>query len=538
MRRATMTGVPSKYSLGIESSRNTLGEDPRKRQRNVRDKGYQNECMNNVLEFVLAKEYDRPVNSAMLLNPSLKEFQSLFKFIQSFIEVPPESTRKFEEEVMVFLRGIKYPFASEINRSQLIAITPHTWPVLLSMLSWMVSLVQGVERVQESKQNTSLEEESREIFYKYLYREYSAYMEGRDDDTAGELSVEQAMDEMHRQKIECIEMYQENIQRIKKEISQISQDIDRVSELEEKKNQAQTDLEKLTALRKHNEAKHKKYKKTLEESQAQLQTILNEYSEAFQTKTALEEEIKLQPIRPEDVEEMTEERESLIKSMEEIKRSKTTLLREIDTINQQIRLLVDEAEKYIFDLTHIQSSLDINLQIVRKRTITDLLEYDEYEIEGSIEQEHQKAKEFLQNITTTITQSEEDLLAVKEAHSLLQDQQKALLEEIRQKEERIKVHAQVYIEKKEASENEYKQAVGRVDKTESELLKILSEGDNGLFQSEQNLERLKIRKARTLSTISAEEAELQRISSLVSTTLSSLKERINESLASLTITHI
>ncbi|KAI5190759.1 kinetochore protein NDC80 [Nematocida sp. AWRm77] len=528
MRRATMTGPPQK-GLGSVPGRATLSEDPRKKQRNVREKAYQVECINTVLDFLGAKGYDKPISVEMLANLSTKEFQSIFRFVHGHIDASTDFSRKFEEEVVSFLRSIKYPYASEINKSQLTAITPHAWPVLLSMLAWVVSLIQTVEGLQVLRPEGSIEEESKKIFYHYLYNEYSAYMEGRDEEGAGERQIQHAMAEINKEKLKTARECEEYLEKIKKEISSVTDSTEEIHKLEEAHAMVDADLERLEGLKKNNEHNQKKYNESLAEAQAALNNILQETAEACRKKALLEEEIRLQPIKPEDVEEMTEERDVLLKSTEELKHAKTTLLKEIEVLNVQIKQLGEEAEKLVFDAKNIPSSLDINLKVSKRKTTAGLLESEECEVEGDLEREHARAKEHLQSLARDASATEAALLAAKEKHASLQEKQRALSEEISSKEERAKIHAQIYIEKKEATEEEYRRAVGRVDKAEAELLKILASGDNGLFQSEQNLERLRIRKNRIQSQITAEEAEVQRITALVAANTQALQERVQES---------
>lgn len=258
MRRATMAGAAPASSLPTGGGRATLAEDPRKRQRNVRDRGYQMQCINGILDFLAAKEYDRPISVETLANPSLKDFQSIFKFVYAHIDEAGEFSRRFEEEVIAFLRGVKYPHASEINRSQLVAITPHTWPTLLAMLAWLVALAQAVEEAERAcAGEPSVEEESRRIFYHYLYSEYAAYMEGRDENSTGEKNVERAIAEINEEQLKKSQECQSALDKIKREISAADAGIREVQELEEKKEQTQADIEKLAGLKKHNEVRQK-----------------------------------------------------------------------------------------------------------------------------------------------------------------------------------------------------------------------------------------------------------------------------------------
>ncbi|KAH9385167.1 kinetochore protein NDC80 [Nematocida major] len=522
MRRATMAGVPARNSLSGDASRMTLNEDPRKKQRNPRDRSHQEENINAIMGFLASTDYERPFSHALLASPSLKDFQSIFRHIQSFIDPTLEFTRKFEEEVSAFLKSIKYPYVSEINRSQLIAITPHTWPVLLSMLAWLVKVVKtSCELVNAATE----EDETKEIFYNFLYKEYSNYMEGLDSPDLEE-AVDREIALRNQERLAVADEQKECLRKLKEEIQE--EGAGGLEEVEEKLRQTEIDLQKIASLRSNQEEKCMSYKRSLEESQAMYSRLKEESRQLLQKKREMEEEIKVQPIKAEDLQEMTHERDLLIKSLEEIKRAKTILIREIDLKNQTIKAEVEETMRILSDIKKIRIGIEICINIKKTRTTTDLLEYEEYSVEGSVAKHECLAKEKLEALQKEIEMLEAALEEEKERNACLMETGAALEDEIEQKEERVKVHAQVYIEKKEATEEEYKTTVGRVDKAETELLKILAEGDNGLFQSEQALERTKIRKGRLLGKISMEEAEIQKITAIVAANVQSLKERIEE----------
>jgi len=548
------------------SSSATRDEQSRK-TRNIRDRGYLANCADEIVEFLLRNDYDKSISAETLENPSLKDFQNIFKAIYRTIDATGEFSRKFEEEVILFLKGMKYPYSSEINRSQLIAVTPHTRPIVLSMLQWVVSLSKSVEDVVCEASVRSGDSGIKELFYNYIFKEYSYYMEGRDEELEDveegrSRRIDREIEEINKEKIRSENEKRSALDRIKKEIEALDSSVD-IEKLEEKKEQIESDLEKLASLKKNNEVRQKKYKKALEETREALEKALEESARAYKKKCELEEEMRMQVIGPEEVEEITEERDTLIKVAEEIKNSKTALVREADALKEQVKQATEEVEKLLHEIsaahvaaiagdeagspssgyrnepawvsgrpmrqsTGYRAGAGVSIRLIRRREGRPPLEYDTYEIEGDINEEHLKAKEMLEKIAESNTETEEKLQQEKERNFVLRETQKSLTEKIASKEERVKIHAQVYIEKKEAFEEEYRRAVGRVDKAEGELLKILADGDNGVFQSEQALERLRIKKGRLVSKAAIEEAELQRIKSLVSANIQSLHERVHE----------
>lgn len=92
--------------------------------------------------------------------PACKDFQLIFKFLYAMLDPYYEFTKKFEEEVPVLIKSLRYcpkgsklpssdsplpsryPFADQINKSNLFTVgSLHAWPTLLAMLLWIVDLI-------------------------------------------------------------------------------------------------------------------------------------------------------------------------------------------------------------------------------------------------------------------------------------------------------------------------------------------------------------------------------------------------------------
>lgn len=67
----------------------------------------------------------------------------IFKYLYGKIDDSYEFGKKFEDEVPVLIKGIRYPYANDISKSQLYAVgSMHAWPSLLALLVWMVELIE------------------------------------------------------------------------------------------------------------------------------------------------------------------------------------------------------------------------------------------------------------------------------------------------------------------------------------------------------------------------------------------------------------
>jgi kinetochore protein NDC80 len=136
----------------------------------------------SLLDFLIKTGYDKPISQKILTAPSSKDFQMIFKWSFSKIDPTADFDKKFEDEVPILLRGIRYPFASDISKSQLYAVgSMHAWPCLLSMLCWLVELIQVSDAVGAPQESTDPIEDPEEIFFDYLCKSYKIFLAGGDD---------------------------------------------------------------------------------------------------------------------------------------------------------------------------------------------------------------------------------------------------------------------------------------------------------------------------------------------------------------------
>jgi kinetochore protein NDC80 len=114
--------------------------------RPVGDRSYLNSCVHALVEFLSERAYDQTLPPALLKRgPSKKDFCNMVLFLFKQVDATFEFGVKFEEDVVLQFRNLRYPFP--ISKTSLAAVgTPHTWPTLLLSISWLIELlsVRGV----------------------------------------------------------------------------------------------------------------------------------------------------------------------------------------------------------------------------------------------------------------------------------------------------------------------------------------------------------------------------------------------------------
>jgi kinetochore protein NDC80 len=106
----------------------------------MHDKAYLKEQINHIILYCTAHHYDRPLSPKLLLSPSAKDFRHLMLFLLQQVDPNFAFTANVEEDIKRYMKLLGYPFNISKNALQA-AGTPHTWPALLLMMSWIVDFL-------------------------------------------------------------------------------------------------------------------------------------------------------------------------------------------------------------------------------------------------------------------------------------------------------------------------------------------------------------------------------------------------------------
>ncbi|KAL7346842.1 HEC/Ndc80p-like protein [Encephalitozoon intestinalis] len=481
-------------------------EIKRRDMRLVREKGYKQQCVDTILGFLMENGYDGQISQKIMHNPSSKDFQSIFKFLYGFVDDFVFSSR-FEDEVVNVMKNLRYPYCGEITKSQLSAITPHTWPVILSMCSWLVELIRHGATLLEQEEEKSVES----CFFEYVCDGYMRFMEGDEDDAALEEEFERKVTEIYTGIFKEIDRKKEELSRIEEMIGKSRRMSESLGELERKKRELTDDLNMLIASEKQLEGKKKKYLGAIERLCEDIARVEEEIESQRVQEEGLRVQITKQKINPEDVREMNTEKMELFKELERMKPEKEGLMREVGEQEREAQEKVEEVEKLFFDLKGLQD--EISLRIVK-------------DTKGGVQVVNEVSNEVFDNgIASVIVRLEEELNGRSDV-LVAGEMNKGMLEEARAEKEgmsselsnrlkycsdKLLMAGKLYLEKKEISENEQRKSKTEMELLENELLKLNLESNTSLLMSEQKLQKAKILLDRTLNTINYEREEISKM---------------------------
>ncbi|CAB4023874.1 kinetochore NDC80 homolog [Paramuricea clavata] len=198
-----LSGARPKTSFGSSRRSSQYGRgDPHtqlKDPRPLSDKSYQLKEIKDILQFLSENDYQHPISTKTMQIPTSKEFLKVFSFLYS--RISPNATYKKlvekrpEEEVPKILKSLGYPFT--IHKTSLSNVgSPHTWPILLGALHWLMELVKFAMAVNDDVEQCLFPEldgtdddndtAMNKVFFDYLERTYDAFMQGLELENLGE----------------------------------------------------------------------------------------------------------------------------------------------------------------------------------------------------------------------------------------------------------------------------------------------------------------------------------------------------------------
>ena len=174
VRCATQTRQSSAFGSGAWSGRGI--SDPRP----IREKGFINDSMKVLIEYLCEHQYEHPISLKILKRPSSKDVNNILQFL--FRQIDPRfkvQAARAEDDVAKMFGTLRYPF--KVSKSALQAAgAEHTWPALLGAITWLIELLKYDEEVTTGEGGIDTEAADK-VFFDYLSRAYGAFLSAEDE---------------------------------------------------------------------------------------------------------------------------------------------------------------------------------------------------------------------------------------------------------------------------------------------------------------------------------------------------------------------
>lgn len=458
-----------------------------------------------MIGFLAENGYDGLVTSKTLANPSNKDFQNIFKFAYSFIDPTPFT--RFEDDAISVIKMLKYPYSSEITRSQLSVVTPHTWPVLLSMLSWLIDLIKQAY-IQEDPTKTI-----EELFFEYVCDGYTRFMEGDDREEEHDTEFVERIEAMHAREAEVNESMRRQHRQLELELEEYKKQFGGIAELETRKKKIVEDLNTLISHEHQLENKKSRYMASIEKLAEEIKEYEQSIENLIQIKNDILSQINQQTVNPDDIKGMNAEKVNLFKELERMKPEREAVVRNLMKAEGSLAEKIEENERIITELQGISQMRMIEDELNELKSLNaaagtgqDLL--CSREIGALVLQKLEEAvvnrRESLVNYEIHVATLEEN---ISDSAMHLQD----LEEQHEHLGTKLKTIGAIYLEKKEIADRTRLKSRSDMDRLDNDLLKLKLEGDSVYLRSEKECSEAKIKLDVLLSNIGREREEVSKL---------------------------
>ncbi|KAI8849418.1 HEC/Ndc80p family-domain-containing protein [Chytridium lagenaria] len=356
------------------------------------------------------------VSPKILQAPSAKDFQSIFKFLYAQLDPKFIFQKKFEEEVPVILRGLRYPFCDQISKSHLHSVgSPHAWPSLLAMLTWMVELIlvrlcDQIDNQNDFDEMPNAEVAAEKVFFEYLTKAYAVFLAGDDN-----------YDSMDRELISNFDRKNEKIvnevQKLNHEHEILSREWANLRESEspltvaEKENQTlHSDIDKFKQYIIHLETKKEKLVEQVKSLEEDLSSKESELAKVSSEKAELQKTVDMQEISPADVDRMTAEREQLVRTLESMAAKTDECQRTIWEKEITLQKKIDQLEKHMQEYNTLAYKLGLDRNNISQDDVQFSIDFNA----GSISPDNDLSDRLRADYNASLHVSQDELIALQE----------------------------------------------------------------------------------------------------------------------------
>ncbi|PIK36721.1 putative kinetochore protein NDC80-like [Apostichopus japonicus] len=172
------------------SASSIRGHEVLKDTRPLKDKSFMHQEIRDIMQFLQDYNCPHPITHKILMSPTTKDFLRVFEFIYSFLHPNYKMPAKHEEEIPQIFKNLRYPFT--MSKTAMFSLgSPHTWPHILVLFTGSQIPVKYALQVDinqllfctggppEDAENFQ-EVSDIEVFFNFLEKTYSEFLEGSD----------------------------------------------------------------------------------------------------------------------------------------------------------------------------------------------------------------------------------------------------------------------------------------------------------------------------------------------------------------------
>jgi SMC interacting uncharacterized protein involved in chromosome segregation len=296
--------------------------------------------------------YDNQISPKILHSPTQKDFMNIFIFLVSQFDPnnpglrPPSkkggAAPSIPDYVVREMKRLQYPFT--ISKSALQSIgSPHTWPHLLAVLSWMVELLQYEMRKDEAGNEFEAEDNGmNKFFFEHVVGAYEGFLSAPDCEDEDEAeALEQARVEAEDQELmeqfqlrdgdtqAEVEQLQEQMASLQAEIEVLSNDQSEFEEQVQKRDDMRGDVVRFEKLIEQLEQHKEMMTEKIAQKRDAREQQESELAEVLAETGALQAQVSQQEMSVGDVQRLVVEKQAIDEELHRVTEAKMSLNSEL-----------------------------------------------------------------------------------------------------------------------------------------------------------------------------------------------------------------
>ncbi|KAJ1757070.1 kinetochore-associated Ndc80 complex subunit ndc80 [Coemansia sp. RSA 2167] len=374
-RRTTMSlAVPGTVS------RNNGVKDPRP----LKDRSFQSKAQQRIMNYLSTHGYPGVLAPKTLATPTVKDFQNIFKFLYAQLDPRYAYMKKIEEDVLLILRGIFYPYVNNISKSHIYSAgSLSTWPGLLAMLLWLVELIECVDEM--NPQNVDFNDPSFKdsvqfvdrVFFDYLAQAYPLWLDSGDEPAELEDYLANQFEQKNASLIQETTEIERQLANAKAELDALVSNESPLVLLERERIELISDKEKFDIYIQRLESKQQRMTDYVATQKQQQDAAQFEQLALEKEKAEVQEIVDAQQISTEDVDRMNSERNQLLDTLKGVQEKQQEAMQGVWDKELKLQRVLDDIESQAQEYT--SKALKLGLIGTRKFKMVQQVDADSAE---------------------------------------------------------------------------------------------------------------------------------------------------------------
>ncbi|KAJ2725209.1 kinetochore-associated Ndc80 complex subunit ndc80 [Coemansia sp. Benny D115] len=377
-RRNTMSlAVPGTVSRGGGGVK-----DPRP----IKERAFQTKAQQRIISYLSAHGYPGLLTPKTLATPTVKDFETIFRFLYTQLDPRFVYQKKFAEDVLQILRGVHYPYVGNISKSHIYSAgSMSTWPGLLAMLLWLVELIECVSKMnpQDVDINSPEFKDSAQfvdrVFFDYLSQAYPVWLNSGVEPEELESILAKQFEQKNAHLIEETAEVERRLANAKAELEALQSNESPLIQLERERVELISDKEKLDSYIQKLEGKNQRMIDIIANQKQQHDAAQVEQLTLEKEKAEVQEIVDAQQISTEDVDRMNSERNQLLETLKAAQEKVQEANKAVWDREMRLQRVLDDVESLVQDYSLKAHNLGfigsrknvINMDAVLKHTDND-----------------------------------------------------------------------------------------------------------------------------------------------------------------------